>query len=275
VWLTDREFFLGAVLAYCLSTICAILLWRTGFRKENRVCVWLLALGFVLHTVSMLQRGIAEHRCPVRNIYEATSFVAWAIVAAQFVFWFMLRLKFFGAFAAPLVFCMGVFALMPGLDTPHPAGAELNIALTSLHAALALVAYGAFGLGAVAGAMYLVQERNLKLHKHCAVTALLPPIERLDVIGAGALLVGLVLFSAALLTGAILPRPAALGDACYLRDPKVLWSVAIWALYLGLTVWRTRFARAGRKFAFASVGAFAVVLVSFWGTNLLSKLHQP
>lgn len=237
--------------------------------------MWLLVFGFALHTVSILQRGIVEHRCPVRNVYEATSFVAWAIVAAQFVFWFVLRLKFFGAFAAPLVFCMGVFALMPGLDTPHPAEAELSIALTSLHAALALVAYGAFGLGAVASAMYLVQERNLRLHKHRAVAALLPPIERLDAIGAGALLVGVVLFSAALLTGAILPRPVALRDVSYLCDPKVLWSVVVWALYLAITVCRTRFARPSRKFAFASVGAFGIVLVSFWGTNLLSRLHQP
>ncbi len=239
------------------------------------MCIWLLALGFAIHTISMLQRGITEQRCPVRNLYEATSFVAWAIVAVQFVFWLVLRMKFFGVFAAPLVFCMGVFALMPGLDTPDRRSAEPDVALTSLHATLALVAYCAFGVGAVAGAMYLMQERNLKLHKLRAVMALLPPIERLDAIAAGALLAGLILFSAGLLTGAILPRPVETTDAGYLRDPKVVWSVAIWALYMCLVLWRIRFARAGRKFACASVGAFAVVLLSFWATNLLSKLHNP
>src|SRR5256885_7114709 len=50
-----------------------------------------------------------------------------------------------GAFAAPLLLCVGVFALMPGLDNRYGAQPEFKHDWVSLHAALILLSYGAFG----------------------------------------------------------------------------------------------------------------------------------
>ena len=52
---------------------------------------------------------------------------------------------------------------------------EFPAAWTSLHAALMSLAYGAFGLSAVAALMYLTQERNLKFHKLQAIFSLCRP----------------------------------------------------------------------------------------------------
>ena len=57
------------------------------------------------------------------------------IVAAYLVIGLWPRLRYIGAFAAPVVFAIGVFALMPGLDTPG-AKPQFNLGLVSLHAAL-------------------------------------------------------------------------------------------------------------------------------------------
>jgi hypothetical protein len=46
-------------------------------------------------------------------------------------------------------------------------------------------------------------------------------------------------------------------------------------LYLGLVIMRWRFAQGGRRFALGSIGAFVFVLLTFWGTNVLSALHNP
>ena len=48
----------------------------------------------------------------------------------------------------------------------------------------------------------------------------------------------------------------------------------VWLLYLGLVVMRWRFAQGGRRFAFSAIGSFVFVLLTFWGTNVLSPLHN-
>jgi ABC-type uncharacterized transport system permease subunit len=58
-------------------------------------------------------------------------------------------------------------------------------------------------------------------------------------------------------------------------DAKVVWSGVLWALYLALLLAHWRFAQTGRRFAIGTVLIFAFVLLTFWGTNLLSPLHHP
>jgi ABC-type uncharacterized transport system permease subunit len=277
VWFTtqdqhlDRHFFLLAVVVYGISMIYSVFLWRKGFRQDNWVNYLLLLLGFGLHTTAMVLRGFDLKHCPVNNLYEATTFIAWTIVIAYLALGLWSRLRFLGAFASPVIFAIGVFALMPSLDPPHSATPQFSGADTSLHAALILLAYGAFGLAAVAGVMFLSQEHNLKFHKLRAVLSLLPPIQRLELIANRLVLVGFVLLTIGLEVGAHLPRPA--GEHFY-EDPKVIWSAFLWLLYLGLLVSRWRFAQSGRRFAVGVIGAFAFLVLTFWGTALLSPLHH-
>ncbi len=271
-WLTDRHFFLLAVVVYGLSMIYSVFLWRKGFRQDNRVNYLLLLLGFGLHTAAMFLRGFRLDRCPVNNLYEATIFITWTIVFAYLVIGLWSRLRFLGAFASPFLFAIGVFALMPSLDKAHGPNPEFTGAAASLHATLALLAYGAFGLAAVASIMFLTQEHNLKFNKLRAVLSLLPPIQRLELITNRLVIVGFILLTIGLEIGAHLPRPA--GTHFY-EDPKVLWSALLWMLYLGLLISRWRFAQSGRRFAVGVIGAFAFLVLTFWGATLLSPLHNP
>jgi len=227
-----------------------------------------------LHTVAMFLRGYRLNHCPVTNLYEATIFAAWTIVAAYLVAGLWPRLRFLGAFASPVLFGMGVFALMPNLDVRHGQRPELPVALTSVHAALMALSYGAFGLSCIAALMYLTQERNLKLRRLQALLALIPSIQRLEAVVGRLLVCGFVLLTIGLAIGAYdlthLNNPHA-----YRGDPKIVWSAVVWLLYLGLIVMRWKFAQGGRRFALGAIGSFLFVLLTFWGTNVLSPLHNP
>jgi HemX protein len=271
-WFTDRHCFLLAVAIYGVSTIYSVFLWRKGFRKDDHVYYLLLLVAFALHTVAMFQRGFSLNHCPVNNLYEATTFIAWAIVAAYLVVGLLPRLRFLGAFASPVLFAIGVFALMPALDPPRGPQPEFSGALTSLHAAMILLAYGAFGLGAAAAGMFLTQQHDLKFHKLRAVLSLMPPIQRLETISSRLVLAGLVLFTIGLEAGRHLPRPEGVS---YWQDSKVVWSIFIWLVYLALLVLRRFFGQSSRRFATGVIAAFAFLLLTFWGTNLLSTLHHP
>ena len=273
-WFTDRHFFALAVAFYGLSTVYSVFLWRMGFRRDDHANYFLLLAAFALHTEAMFKRGFTAAHCPVNNLYEATTFVAWTIVAAYLVIGLLPRLRFLGAFASPVLLGIGVFALMPALDPKHPAGAppEFSGALVSLHAATILLAYGAFGLGAVASAMFLMQQHDLKFHKLRAVLSLFPSIQRLEIVAVRLVFAGFILLTIGLEAGRFIQRPA---NAAYWSDPKVVWSVSLWFVYLALLVSRRLRKLSSRALAISFMAAFVILLLTFWGTNLLSPLHHP
>ncbi len=256
---------------YGVSTIYSVSLWRKGFREDNRINYLLLLAGYGLHFSAMILRGFSFKQCPVNNLFEATMFVGWAVVTAYLIIGVVTRLRFLGAFVSPVVFTLGIFALMPALDPPHGPKPEFSGWQTSLHAALILQAYGAFALSAVASLMYLTQEHNLKFNKLRAFLSLLPPIQKLDTITFRLLRNGFGLLTIGLLIGGFVMEKH---KTPYFTDIKVIWSIIVWATYLALLVLRTKLAWGGRRFAWGAILIFAFVLLTFWGSNLLSPLHH-
>ncbi|HEX4645098.1 MAG TPA: cytochrome c biogenesis protein CcsA [Verrucomicrobiae bacterium] len=271
-WLTDRHYFLLAVIFYGLSMVYSVFVWRKGFREDNRLNYFLLLFAFAFHTTAMFQRGFSLARCPVNNLYEATIFIAWTITASYLVLGALPRLRFLGVFASPVLFVIGVFALMPNLDPPHGPKPEFGNALPSLHAALIFLSFGAFGLGSVAALMYLTQEHDLKFHKLRAILGRLPPIQRLERVINSLVVTGFVLLTAGLSLDPILMHQKF--GAYFKSDPILFWSAFIWLLYLMLLVLRWRYGQGGRRFAWGAVGSFVFILLTFWGFILLSPLHN-
>ena len=68
-----------------------------------------------------------------------------------------------------------------------------------------------------------------------------------------------------------MPRPV---DTAYWTDPKVLWSIFLWFVYLALLVLRWLRMPSSRGLAISFIAAFVFLLLTFWGTNLLSPLHH-
>lgn len=272
-YLTDRQWFGVAVALFGVSTAYSVFLWRKGFRRDEWVNYLLLGAALVMTTLAMLQRGFSVQQCPVFNLFEATMFVLWTLLLCLLVLGLFPRLRFVAAFAAPVLLAVGIFALMPALDPPHGPKPEFRGALPSLHITLVLLAYGAFGLSCVAGLIYLSQDRNLKLNKVRAISSMLPSIQRLERIVGEAMLIGFILLTVGLALGGLylhLHRDTLpVGP-----DPKIVWSAFVWLTYLVLLLARWRFAPGGRRLALGAVGLFAFVMLTFWGTNLLSPLHH-
>lgn len=252
--------------------IYSFFLWRKGFREDNRINYFLLLAAFTLNTLSMVHRGNFVKRCPVNNLYEAMTFMSWTMVGVYLAIGFWSRLRFLGAFASPILFAIGVFALMPALDTTYGDHPEFRNGLASLHAALILLSYGAFGLSSIAGLMYVTQEHNLKFHKLRAVFSLMPPIQRLEKIMGRLLIGGFILLTVGLTLSPILLKEKY--GVYFVADPKLIWSAFVWGLYLTLLVLHGRFAQSGRRFAWGTIGSFAFVLLTFWGFTLLSPAHN-
>ncbi len=268
--LTDRQIFGIAVILYGISAVYSIFLLRRETRRDNRVNYFLLLAAFLAHSYSMVLSGFSLASCPIKNLYGATTFVLWTMVAAYLLVGSFHKLRFLGAFASPLLFGIGVFALF----TPrHVSEAVPNFTggWGSLHIAAFTLAYAAWGLSAVAGVMYLTQERDLKMHKLRAILSLMPPIQRLEMVTNRLLIAGFVLFTIGLGVSVTFAHK---GEFTMRGDFKVIWAAFVWLLYLGLILLRWKFWR-GRRFAGSAIGAFAFVLLTFWGSSLMSPSHDP
>ena len=252
----------------------SVFLWRHGFRKADRINYFLLLIAFALHTTAMVKRGFSFNRCPVNNLYEAITFLSWTMVAAYLVVGLFQKFRFLGAFASPILFCIGVFALMPPLD-PHHGRPDFHTDWGTIHGALILLSCGAFGLSAIAGVMFLTQEHDLKFRKARAMLSLLPPIQRLERIMSRLLVCGIVLLTLGLAFAPMLIREAELKGEQVRFDPILFYSVFIWIVYSLLFVARWKFGQVGRRFAWGVVGTFAFLLLTFWGFILISPLHNP
>jgi len=270
---SDKSYFCIAITVYGIGMLYSFFLWRKGFRRDDWVVYSLLGCGLVFHTIAMAQRGFSLNQCPINNLYEATAFIMWTIVAGFLVVGLWSRLRFLGAFASPLLFVLGIFALIPDMDPEVVKGAKPDFsgALGSMHKALLLLSFGAFGLSAVAAAMFLTQEHDLKLHRFRAILSMLPPLQRLERTMARLLWVGFGLLTLGL--GASSAYHFQSGKTTSLGDPMVIWMLGVWIFYSVLLFLHWRQAQGGKRIAWGALGSFLFMMLTFWGA-MLSHLQR-
>ena len=253
-----------------ISTFCFLLgfaytMHALGARvyRPSRLNFFAILAGFIGQTVWLSERGRQLGRCPLSNLFEVLIFLSWSMVLLYLVIGTAYRLSLLGAFTSPLVFVFHIAALLGVSDAPSRVRLAPNPWL-EMHAALSVVAYGAFALACVAGAMYLAQERQLKTHHIHSIFYHLPPIRDLGTANGRLLLAGFALLTGGLVAGFAMGNVQAhLG--------KIAWSTGVWLLYGGILAARWRHSIGGRRVAWLSVGAFAAVLVTLSGLNFITE----
>ena len=264
---SDKAYFCIAVTIYGIGMVYSLFLWRRGFRRDDWTAYSLLGSGFVFQTISIAIRAFKYDppRCPVTNLYETLTFIIWAIVGGYLVMGLWRRLRFVGAFASPLLFVMGVFALIPGMDPDVLPGEARDYTGVwgNLHRTLGALALGAFGLSAAAAGMYLTQERDLKIHKFRAILSKLPPLQRLETAMTRLMWVGFGLLSSGIAASAAYHFQP--DKSISLGEPMVIWILGMWAVYLVLIVLHWRHTQSGRRIAWGALCSFLFMILTFWG----------
>ena len=222
-------------------------------RGVSRWYVLSIVGGFGCQIAWLAQRGEVLKRCPLTSSFDVLVFIAWSMVLFYLVIGPVYRVSLLGLFTAPAAFILQTVALLMGV----PALVEIRpatSALLELHAAISVMAYGGLGLAALAGAMYLVQERQLKTRQLSDFFFSLPPVRDLTSAMRRLLIAGFVLLSAGLGTG-IASGPAH-------RPVLRLMSVAMWVLY-GAVAFAVGVRRVDPvRVAYASIGAFCILLLT-------------
>jgi ABC-type uncharacterized transport system permease subunit len=257
----DRALLAASTFCFLLGFAYTMFVLGSGRYRPSRFIFGAMIGGFAFQTAFLVERGHALNACPLTNLFEVLIFLTWSMVLIYFVVGTAYRLSLLGVFTAPLAFIFQTFALIAPLDSPPgPRARVIAQPWLETHAALSIIAYGAFALAFVAGVMYLVQERQLKTHRLRGLFFHLPPIADLAVAIDRLILTGFILLTLGLLSG----FEVKVGG---MEWTKIIWGIGVWLIYGGILQagkWRRV---TPRRIAQLSVGAFSITLATLWGLN--------
>ncbi len=145
--------------------------------------------------------------------------------------------------------------------------------MVGAHVVCSLLSYAAFLLACISGALFLVQERQLK-HKHMGLLFhRLPALDTLDRMNFLAVGIGFGLLSLGVACGLLGTR--LLRGQWWLGDSKEYVTLIVWLSYCALWLIRLRSTLRGRRMALLSVMGFSLVLFTFLGASYLLPSGHP
>ncbi len=235
-----------------------------------RPVVALLAGGVVAHAAALLAVGRELGRVPLTGLGSALSFAGFVLAVTLVITEAAAREVSLTLVAAPLAALATTAANIIGVHPLlEPAGAK-GLWMYA-HIALSFAGIAAFATAGVAGAMYLVERRELKLRRFGAVFRFFPPLDTLDRVNHVSALagwLGLTLGVALAVAYSIAYRPT---DVL-----EVVWGTGAWLAVSTVAVgrvlggWHAQRAALVSSVGFAAVIALYVVLrASVTGTQFL------
>jgi ABC-type transport system involved in cytochrome c biogenesis permease subunit len=258
-------------LGYLLAAIAYGLLFFAEHPLARRSATPMLLATVVLHLGYLVGVTLQWNQFPAVTVSQALSVVALAVALVYLVVEWHGRERSTGFWLVSMVFFFQLLSSL--LRTPEPPDREIfHSALFASHVSLALLGYAAFVVAAGYGFLFLELYRELKVGRFSTFFGKLPPLEVLERMMTGALVIGFAALTGAVVLGILWAETIFPGR--WLRDPKILFTFAVWALYaLALLLRRLRRWH-GRQTAMASLAGLGAILFSLLAVNLLfSDFH--
>ena len=233
---------------------------------------WVLRGALAAHSLNLAVLWWQAGQMPVVSLRHSLSFFAWAAALGYLAASRRVDVKALGAFVAPFCLCLMILSLTGPRSPAHQTMAGLSSAWLVVHIASAFLGDGFFAVAAAAGAMYLIQERQLKRKRFGWLFGRLPALQSLDRLSHACLVWGFPLLTLGMLTGAFY---AHLTTGVFWRwDGKEVWSLITWLVYAALLHQRLTVGWQGRRAALGALAGFAVLVFTFAGASLLSAYHD-
>lgn len=260
----------GATAAF--YTMAAVAHLLNMFRRDFALLAqWSSRSAWLVQTLGLLLLVFLTGRFPVYTLFEFAYFFSWLMVTNYIVIEVLRNDQTAGSFLMPVIAILLVFS-----DTLENPAATMVVSdfpgsLIVWHVMVTMLGYAFFTASFVAGALYLLQERNLRRKSFGPLYYRLPPLETLDIWSGRFVYVGFPLLTIGMGAGFVF---AHVTWSTWHADPKVLFTVLVWLVYGGYLLMRKLWGWGGRTAAWWSVVGVTGLLINYFVVNLLSRLHR-
>ncbi len=257
---------LVAITSYVGAAALAAAPLARPVRAPVRLVIAALAIGVVAHMAALVIAARQLGQLPVSGLGPALSLaglmLAATLLAAEIVT-LDVTLTLVGG---PLAAIVTAIASISGIPAAAPAAAG---AWLISHIALSFFGIAAFATSAAAGAMYLLEHRELRSRRIAAVLRFFPPLQTLDRVNQ----VGILVASLSLTLGIALAATYAIAHNA-LNIPEIIWGVAVWLAATGLAFGRILGGWQARRAAMGASVMFVVIVVLYVAVRLNVSVGQ-
>jgi cytochrome c-type biogenesis protein CcsB len=234
----------------------------------------LTVLGFGLHALGVLSRGLAAGRAPWGNMYEFAVVAALTATGAFLLFLRREPVRALGVWITALV----VLTLGLAVTVLYtPAGAlvpVLNSYWLVIHVAAAITGGGVFTVSFVATVLYRVKLRAERTGRGTrGYSGHLPSSDTLSRVMHSAVLFGFPIWTFAVMAGAIWAENS--WGRYWGWDPKETWAFITWVFYAAYLHAEATSGWRGTKASWFSLLGYAAFIFNFFGVNMwIAGLHS-
>jgi len=229
--------------------------------------VWLLQIGMLVVSVIRYNEEGAYAPSDTLNLFS------WLLLTATLVIGRLSKTESFVLFVNTAGF--GVLAaglLASGKLEPDVTRWIGTDELLLVHIALAVAGYAAFAIGAVLSGMYLFMHRNLKGKRLTNAIRRFPSLSELEGGARSFTIAGLPLILLSTALGSVWLAQS--GQTGLFRDPKVIGSVAVAAIYVVYLLLYRKRSLTGPILAKWNLAAFVVVVLNYAVAGGMSAFHR-
>ena len=242
--------------------------WQLKVEASGRIGVSLTILAAGLHLLGVLSRAFATEspRVPWGNMYEFTLTGSLLVVLTYLALLRRLDLRWLGLFVTTFEVVALMAANLLLAQDAGPLVPALHSYWLVIHVGAAIVASGAFTLGALASLVYLVKARLDGSRRGQGLSRLLPASEPLDRFAYRVHAVGFPIWTFAVLIAGPIWAEYAWGSY-WNWDPKEVWAFITWVCYAAYLHARATAGWKGKAAAALALIGFASLLFNFVGIN--------
>ena len=291
----DPVSYLGILVFYILLINLPISLVSLFTKKSSVVVRTLTILVNFLIAFQLMFRWIISGHFPISNLYESLYFLVWGISLGQ--------LLIESEYSAPIIPSIAIttelltiafacFVLPEDLKLSSNLVPALRSSWLIMHVSVVMLSYAALMIGSLLSASVILTSKNKPLQIRSSSTgvggfkvpntypvnnviesSMFSHSEELDTLSYRSILVGFVLLTLGLVSGAVWANEA--WGTWWSWDPKETWAFITWLFYAAYLHMRISKGWQGIRPSIMATLGFIVILICYIGVNFLGiGLHS-
>ena len=293
--LSDPVSTLGLISFYLLLITLPLSLVSAVNNNSSSIVKLLVIIVNCLLALQLFSRWIISSHFPISNLYESLCFLSWGLTLAQLLLEKEYESPIISAIANPVILLtlgFACFVLPENLRLTSNLVPALRSSWLVMHVSVVMLSYSALIIGSLLSASVLLIEKSQPLQirsnsigvggytisrsnvmKGFIKQSNFTHSEKLDTLSYRSILVGFVLLTLGLISGAVWANEA--WGTWWSWDPKETWALISWLFYAAYLHMRISKGWQGRKPAILATTGFFIVLICYIGVNFLGVgLHS-